>query len=224
MLVVKVWESAFCLLVIMISYSTRFGSALPARIARRSLESLKTATIGNIGDDCGGSKRLLTLRFDGGSRGNPGVAGSGAVLYTRIIGERAAEERGGEGRKKKKEMELWSGYFYLGDNVTNNVAEYKGLIEGLKAAAAFQPRQLQVEGDSMLVIQQTQGEWKVKSSNLIPFHMEAQQLVKSLQESAGTIITMRHIPRELNARADELANIAIETKKDWTSPMNNIQH
>lgn len=144
-----------------------------------------------------------TLRFDGGSRGNPGHAGSGAVLYG------------------SENSEMWYGYFYIGDNETNNAAEYNGLIEGLKAAAFFSPPRLQVEGDSKLVIYQTNGEWKVKIDNLKPYHKEAQQLVKSLQSINNIDIVLRYIPREMNSRADQLANLAMDTKTSWSSPIHS---
>jgi ribonuclease HI len=82
------------------------------------------------------------LQFDGGSRGNPGTAGAGAVLYT-------LHDDGDENNVIKK-TEKWAGYFYIG-NTTNNVAEYMGLIEGLKQAIVLDIKYIEFEGDSHLV-------------------------------------------------------------------------
>ena len=100
------------------------------------------------------------LQFDGGSRGNPGTAGAGAVLYT-------LHDDGVENVIKKREK--WAGYFYIG-NTTNNVAEYMGLIEGLKQAIVLDIKYIEIEGDSLLVISQLNGIYKVKHSNLIPLY------------------------------------------------------
>ena len=101
------------------------------------------------------------LQFDGGSRGNPGTAGAGAVLYT-------LHDDGDENNVIKK-TEKWAGYFYIG-NTTNNVAEYMGLIEGLKQAIVLDIKYIEIEGDSQLVISQLNGIYRVKHSNLIPLY------------------------------------------------------
>ena len=75
------------------------------------------------------------MRFDGCSKGNPGIAGCGAVIY-------------------HNSQEIWSGTFYVGINATNNHAEYAGLILGLQKALELNIESLDVEGDSLLVIQQ----------------------------------------------------------------------
>jgi ribonuclease HI len=101
------------------------------------------------------------LQFDGGSRGNPGTAGAGAVLYT-LHGD-------GDENNVIKKTEKWAGYFYIG-NTTNNVAEYMGLIEGLKQAIVLDIKYIEIEGDSQLVISQLNGIYRVKHSNLIPLY------------------------------------------------------
>ena len=101
------------------------------------------------------------LQFDGGSRGNPGTAGAGAVLYT-------LDDDDDENIVIKK-TEKWAGYFYIG-NSTNNVAEYMGLIEGLKQAIVLDIKYIEIEGDSQLVISQLNGIYRVKHSNLIPLY------------------------------------------------------
>ena len=134
------------------------------------------------------------LQFDGGSRGNPGVGGAGAVLY-------------------KNNQEQWSETFYLGDNVTNNQAEYKGLIGGLKHVSTLDLPNLLVEGDSNLVINQVSGTWKVKNDELKILHDEVQEYINKIKD-----ISFQHIPRNENKRADQLANEAMDRKQD----MNNI--
>lgn len=129
------------------------------------------------------------MRFDGASKGNPGLAGAGAVIY-------------------KDECELWSGYTFVGEKETNNVAEYHGLILGLTKAIEFDIKTLIVEGDSQLVINQMKGEYKVNSSNLKKLYESA----KILEQSFENVI-YNHIYREKNKKADHLSNLAISFYK-----------
>lgn len=129
------------------------------------------------------------LQFDGCSKSNPGIAGAGAVIY-------------------KFNQEISAKIQFVGNNSTNNVAEYTGLIIGLKEAIKLGIKKLDVEGDSMLVIKQMKGEYKVKSGNLIDLYNEAKLLEKDF-----TYISFKHIYRENNKRADELSNLAIS--KDY---------
>ena len=101
------------------------------------------------------------LQFDGGSRGNPGTAGAGAVLYT--------VDNDGDENNVIGKTEKWAGYFYIG-NSTNNVAEYMGLIEGLRQAIVLDIKNIEIEGDSQLVISQLNGTYRVKHPNLIPLY------------------------------------------------------
>ena len=125
------------------------------------------------------------LQFDGCSKSNPGIAGAGAVIY-------------------KFNEEISAKIQFVGNNSTNNVAEYTGLIVGLKEAIKLGIKKLDVEGDSMLVIKQMKGEYKVKSGNLIDLYNEAKILEKEFK-----YISFKHIYRENNKRADELSNLAI---------------
>lgn len=135
------------------------------------------------------------LRFDGGSRGNPGIAGSGSVLYKNTVGN-----------------EVWSSYNYLGNDKTNNYAEYMGLIEGLKWIEKKKLNNIVIEGDSDLVIKQMSGIYKVKSANLMQLNQEALKLIKNIKD-----IKLRHIPREENSRADHLSNLAMDYRKSVAS-------
>ena len=93
------------------------------------------------------SEEEYLLQFDGCSKGNPGKAGSGAVIY-------------------KNKNEIWGKSLFIGDKNTNNEAEYIGLIIGLEEATNMGIKKLYVEGDSLLVIKQMKGEYKVKAENL----------------------------------------------------------
>ena len=128
----------------------------------------------------------MELFFDGCSKGNPGKAGAGAVIYQNGI-------------------ELYSKTLFVGNNETNNVSEYNGLIIGLELAIFNGIKELSVKGDSLLVIKQMKGEYKVKNKNLKILFERAKQL--SLQFDK---ITFEHIYRENNQRADELSNIALK--------------
>ena len=131
------------------------------------------------------TKSRCLLRFDGCSKGNPGKSGAGAVIYT-------------------DNYELWADYLYLGSNVTNNQAEYAGLILGLKKALELNITELDVEGDSKLVIQQMNKTYKCNSPKLYSSFKISCEL-----SSQFDIITFRHIYRDDNKRADKLANMAI---------------
>jgi ribonuclease HI len=131
-------------------------------------------------------KNFYLLKFDGCSKGNPGMAAAGAVLY-------------------KNETEIWSGGKFLGYNETNNYAEYMGLIMGLSKAIELQITELAVEGDSMLIIKQMNGKNKVRSSNISELNKLAMELKLKF-----THIIFNHVYREDNKRADELCNKEIE--------------
>ncbi len=133
------------------------------------------------------------LRFDGGSRGNPGNGGAGAIIgITSDIGE----------------VDLWSGQFWLGENCTNNRAEYVGLVFGLKKAVELGVQELEVQGDSLLIVKQMTGEYRVSSDNLKPLHQLARGLANQIPK-----ISFKHISRSQNGRADALVNKALDTQQ-----------
>ena len=125
------------------------------------------------------------LHFDGCSKGNPGPAGIGAVL-------------------SKSGSEEWCGCQFIG-NRTNNQSEYSALILGLKEALSRNIKQLQVYGDSLLVINQVTGQFKVKNSLLQELNKEAMELIAKFD-----YIVFNHVYREFNKRADQLSNLALE--------------
>ncbi len=135
----------------------------------------------------------VVIEADGGSRGNPGPAAYGAVLTDADTGEVLAEDGSTIGV------------------ATNNVAEYSGLIAGLRLARELAPEaEVEVRMDSKLVVEQMSGNWKIKHPSMIPLAAEAGQLAP-----AGTTYTW--VPREQNKHADRLANEALDGTRDGVS-------
>lgn len=131
-----------------------------------------------------------TLYADGAARGNPGPAGSGAVLL-------------GEDGSVVAELTLSLG------RATNNVAEYQALILGLEEARRRGVDDLAVRMDSLLVVRQMQGLWKVRHPGLRPLALRAGALLAEFPKRS-----IEHVPRERNALADALANRAIDEAGD----------
>lgn len=132
--------------------------------------------------------RLCILKFDGASKGNPGPAGAGAVLYAED-GSLVCRLREGVGI------------------ATNNVAEYRGVILGLKYALKKGFGHIRVLGDSKLVCMQIQGLWKIKNQNMA-------DLCKVAKEFKDKFLSFQidHIDRELNAEADVQANLGVNLR------------
>lgn len=128
------------------------------------------------------------LFSDGGSRGNPGPAGAGFVLYD------------------EKNNELFVGKKFLGI-ATNNVAEYMALILGLKEAHKLGGKTLKCFLDSELIVKQLNGEYRVKHPDMKPLFAQVQSLLPSFDS-----ISFVHVRREKNKRADQLANEAMDEK------------
>ncbi|MFF9910739.1 bifunctional RNase H/acid phosphatase [Streptomyces sp. NPDC013457] len=134
--------------------------------------------------------REVVVEADGGSRGNPGPAGYGAVVLDPATGETLAERAE-----------------YIGV-ATNNVAEYKGLVAGLKAARELFPdAAVHVRMDSKLVVEQMSGRWKIKHPDMKPLAAEASRVFPAHQ------VRYEWIPREKNKHADRLANEAMDAGK-----------
>ena len=132
--------------------------------------------------------RKLLVEADGGSRGNPGPAGYGALVRDRATGEILAEMCDSLG------------------TTTNNVAEYSGLIAGLRAAADLAPgADVEVRMDSKLVVEQMSGRWQIKDPNLRSLAGSAQDEARRLGQ-----VSYVWVPRARNTRADRLANQAMD--------------
>ncbi|MEU3176402.1 reverse transcriptase-like protein, partial [Streptomyces sp. NPDC007000] len=131
--------------------------------------------------------REFIIEADGGSRGNPGPAGYGAVVSDAATGETLAEAAE-----------------YLGAT-TNNVAEYSGLLAGLRAARELDPEAtVHVRMDSKLVVEQMSGRWKIRHPAMKPLAAEAARVFPPGR------VTYEWIPRERNKHADRLANEAMD--------------
>ena len=136
--------------------------------------------------------RTLVIEADGGSRGNPGRAGSGSVVIDSDTGEILAEV----GR-------------YLGIT-TNNVAEYHALLAGVKKALSIDPdSELHVRMDSRLVIEQMSGRWKIKHPAMAELAAEVRAAL------IGTSVKFEWVPRLENSRADAIANRAMDLRADF---------
>jgi ribonuclease HI len=132
--------------------------------------------------------RRLRVYSDGASRGNPGVAGAGAVI----------EDEGGRVLERLGR--------FLGEQ-TNNVAEYEGLLLGLRRAQELGAREVEVLADSELLIRQLQGRYQVKNPTLQRLHAEAMALLRVFAKAS-----LKHIPRAQNGAADEMSNRAIDER------------
>ena len=135
------------------------------------------------------ARDAVAIFFDGGSRGNPGPAAIGAVVLD---------------PSTSPPTRLAAVSEYIG-TTTNNVAEYRALIAGLEAAREFPARQVRVRGDSMLVIKQVLGEWRVKQPHLRPLLEDARRLLAGYDD-----VDLGHVRREQNADADLLVNAALD--------------
>ncbi|MFJ9741348.1 bifunctional RNase H/acid phosphatase [Streptomyces sp. NPDC101166] len=134
--------------------------------------------------------REFVVEADGGSRGNPGPAGYGSVVVDAATGETLVERAE-----------------YIGV-ATNNVAEYRGLLAGLRAARELDPDAVvRVRMDSKLVVEQMSGRWKIKHPDMKPLATEAARVFPPGQ------VTYEWIPRERNKHADRLANEAMDAGK-----------
>lgn len=143
---------------------------------------------GDLPESVGGTIHLYT---DGGSRGNPGQAAVGVVIVDP-----------GTGKTLKTHMAR------IGIT-TNNVAEYRALIEGLKLAQKYRPNTLRAHIDSELVVNQLNGEYRIKMPSLQPLVDEIMKLSKSFPR-----VTFVHVPRHENHRADSLVNRALDELPD----------
>ena len=134
----------------------------------------------------------LVVEADGGSRGNPGIAAGGAVVIDAETGEILAE------------VGVFIGV------ATNNVAEYSGLVGGLRKARELNPvAPIHVRMDSKLVVEQMSGRWKIKHPDMRELAQEAHAII------AGADVTFEWIAREFNSRADAVANESMDRRESF---------
>jgi ribonuclease HI len=131
----------------------------------------------------------VTVNADGGSRGNPGPAAIGVVL------------RNGDGSVLEEVGET------IGE-ATNNVAEYKALLRGIELAAAHGAEELELVGDSELVVRQVEGRYKVKNAGMKQLHEEVKRALHDFDSWS-----IRWVPRAENADADRLVNEALDGER-----------
>jgi ribonuclease HI len=129
---------------------------------------------------------VITAYFDGGARSNPGPAGYGVYIVD-DQGAVRAELAGSLGI------------------ATNNIAEYNGLIAALQWAVDHNVEAITIKGDSLLIIEQMRGNYKVKNEGLKPLHMRARMLVMQIGN-----VKFEHVPREMNKEADRLSNVGMD--------------
>lgn len=132
----------------------------------------------------------MIINIDGGSRGNPGPAAAGVVI--------AAADDG---------TVLHQAGVFIG-KATNNVAEYNGLLEGLRRAAKLGATEVEVFSDSELMVKQINGEYRVKNAGLKPLFEQANSLAGQFER-----FNIRHVSREDNQAADMMANRAMNLKR-----------
>lgn len=136
--------------------------------------------------------RTLVVEADGGSRGNPGIAAGGAVVIDPSTGEILAE------------VGVFVGV------ATNNVAEYSGLVGGLRRAREIDPdAKIHVRMDSKLVVEQMTGRWKIKHPDMRTLALEAHAII------SGADVTFEWIAREFNSRADAVANQSMDRRASF---------
>jgi ribonuclease HI len=130
--------------------------------------------------------KTFTVNIDGGARGNPGPAGWGVIV----------QDPGGE---------VVAELFGALPHATNNVAEYSGLLAALDWCAEHGASVVHVRSDSLLLVQQMRGVYKVKHEGLKPLHGRARLLAHQIGKT-----TFEHVRREMNKEADRLANLAMD--------------
>jgi ribonuclease HI len=161
----------------------------------RTFSKKKIAASGDLfaKQDAKAPADCITAYTDGGARGNPGPAGAGVFI----------QDANG---KTLAEVSL-----YLGDHQTNNFAEYSALIAALEWALKHGHKCLRVISDSLLVVSQMNGAWKVKDANIRVLYDQAKQLARKLD-----YFEIKHVLRGGNKDADRLANEAMDKRKSST--------
>ncbi len=137
--------------------------------------------------------RTIRIFCDGGSRGNPGPAGIGAVVLD-------------VSNEPPTVLAMVSETIGI---ATNNVAEYQALVSGLETAADFGATRIEVRADSQLLIRQLEGRYRVKNAGLQPLYRRAMELLRAYDE-----VDLQHVYREENTAADSLVNAALDAAAD----------
>ena len=141
---------------------------------------------------------MYLLQFDGAADPNPGKGSGAYVLF-------GPPQKEGDWLVRNV---IEEGFKYL-PHATNNEAEYTGLILGLEKALEYNVQAIKIEGDSMLVVNQVNGLWRVKEPRLVKFHSRAVSLFNQFKQKSIT-----HIPREVNEDADRLSKEGLQAKQE----------
>jgi ribonuclease HI len=141
---------------------------------------------------------MYLLQFDGAADPNPGKGSGAYVLF-------GPPEKEGDWLVRNV---IEEGFKYL-SHATNNEAEYTGLILGLEKALEHNVEAIKIEGDSMLVVNQVLGQWRVKEPRLVKYHSRAVELLARFKQRS-----IIHIPRENNKDADTLSKEGLEAKQE----------
>jgi probable phosphoglycerate mutase len=145
---------------------------------------------------------MITAFIDGGARGNPGPAGYGV----HVIDDNGAVV-----------AEIYQGI----GKATNNIAEYRGLLAALEWAVAQRLTELHIKSDSLLLVQQINGNFAVKNAGLLPLYRQARHLIARIGK-----VTLEHVRRELNKDADRLSNLGMDQNAATDAPpaTNDAKH
>lgn len=171
----------------------------------------------------------ITINFDGASRGNPGVAGAGTFLQVTCSG----------GGKEAEHHQVFKIRKYLGTRETNNVAEYHGLIQGLRQALCIIEDLISeqssmtsivnvtIRGDSNLIINQMKKIYKCKHTGLTPLYDECHGISSRIRDvchrhGLQVEILYEHVFRDQNKEADSLANEAIDRQESWIEVIDDV--
>jgi ribonuclease HI len=133
------------------------------------------------------------LQFDGGANPNPGPCAGAFVIYK---------------MNQDKEI-LFEGGKYIAEG-TNNIGEYMGLLEGLRICIEQKFDSILIEGDSKLVVYQITNQWKVNFPHIQFYHSEIHKLLQKFDS-----VSIRHVYREQNKKADQLSDETLEKKQNW---------
>ncbi|CAB9519403.1 Pfam:RnaseH [Seminavis robusta] len=201
--------------------SSSYDVPLPAE-KRRRIEEHEKSDAGDIP-----SIWSVLLSFDGGSRGNPGVAGSGAEV---VVVERTTNGI------QKVRTKIHVRKFLGKSGFTNNMAEWQGVLVGLEQLVEhverfrvktenLKPRlKVVIQGDSQLVVRQLQGVYKCNHPHLKPYKKQADNVLVKLKKMAHVpMITYEHVYRNDNKVADGLANEAMDAQKSWATRTEDVE-
>lgn len=189
----KIAYGILCFMSLIVT-SSSFGAAIDFRYRRDTwLRAVKKKVQTQSDVESAFGNWEYVMFFDGGSRGNPGPGGCGALV-------------------KRRNMPVWEAWAYLEDDkTTNNVAEYAGLLLGIKGLTEKSVERCLICGDSKLILNQLCGLWRCKDAKLAALRARAVEGLKDIN------FEVLHVSREFNSMADDLANRAMDTRSSGSN-------